>query len=68
MWGLYYETSKAVSDSFKKMYEIAEESMGKETADKMKATRKPSIRGAIPLIVYGVFTLVALAIIWLIWR
>lgn len=68
LWGLFYETSKAAGDSFKKIYEVAEKSMGKETADKMKIARNPSIRGAIPLIVYMIFTLVSLAIILLIWR
>ncbi len=68
LWGLFYETSKAAGDSFKRMYEIAEQSINKETADKMRALKKPSFRGAIPLIVYTIFTLITFAIIWLIWR
>ncbi len=68
LWGLFYETSQAAKESFEKIYSITEKNLGKEAADKMRAAKKPSFRGAIPLIVYAVLTIVVFAIIWLIWR
>jgi hypothetical protein len=34
----------------------------------MKAVKKPSLRGAIPLIIYAVLTIVVFVIICLIWK
>jgi len=68
LWGLFYETGKAADDSFKKIYSITEKNLGSEAAAKVKAVKKSSFRGYIPFIVYSAFTIIFLAIIWLIWR
>lgn len=68
LWGLFYEVTKAESDSIKKIYAVTEENIGKEAVIKMKAAMKPSLRGAIPFIVNIIFTTVVLLVIILIWR
>lgn len=68
LWGLFYEVTKAESDSIKKIYALTEENIGKEAVTKMKTVMKPTLRGAIPFIVNIIFTIVVLLVIILIWR
>lgn len=68
LWGLFYEASRAEDDRFKKIYSITEENAGREAATELKKLRKPSLRGAIPLIVNIIFTIIVLLIILLIWK
>lgn len=67
IWCLYYETDRAIKESFDKIQKIVKEKVSKEASQKVQEYRKPTFRGAIPLIMNIAFTVVIILVIVLIW-
>lgn len=68
LWLLYYESEKVGKNSLNKIYSIAREIAGEKAVNNIKKITKPSFRGAIPLIVNIIFSVLVLLIIFLIWK